>query len=71
MADRQRYEIWSEGYSATGELGHAHLVGVVESTSFEDACRALCCAKDYFDSRRLDNLWRSGSEWGSILALNR
>lgn len=31
------FEIWSEGYRATGESGTAHLHGKEEATSFEEA----------------------------------
>jgi hypothetical protein len=35
------YEVWAEGYAATGEHGTASYVGSVEASSFEEACRLL------------------------------
>lgn len=35
------YEIWSEGYRATGEAAEAHYHGMFEADSFEDACRQV------------------------------
>lgn len=32
------YEIWSEGYVASGNIGHAMLICEQEGESFRDAC---------------------------------
>lgn len=37
----REYEVWIEGYAATGEHGAAKLVGVVDAESFEQACELL------------------------------
>ena len=34
-----RYEIYEEGYAATGEYGVAHYVGSEEGSTFLDACK--------------------------------
>ena len=34
----KEYEIWSEGYAATGESAPAHLHGKQEAESFFEAC---------------------------------
>ena len=33
------FEIWIEGYAATGESGVAHKIGEWEAKTFEEACR--------------------------------
>jgi hypothetical protein len=53
----RHYEIWSEGFAATGERGTAMLHGTEEGDSFQDACDKLAkrdseFAKDY-DSKTL------------------
>ena len=35
------FEIWAEGYAATGENGPALRLGVVQAENFRDACRVL------------------------------
>jgi len=45
----RKYEIWSEGFSATGEYGPAQLMGSSEGNSFEDACRRLAEKESGFD----------------------
>ncbi len=46
------YQIWAEGYAATGEHGLATFVGISEGDSFEEACNNFAeenedWAKDY------------------------
>jgi hypothetical protein len=39
LKDRMKnYEIWSEGFRATGEQGRALLHGIIPANSFLDAC---------------------------------
>jgi chloramphenicol O-acetyltransferase len=41
--DTKRYEVWVEGYAATGESGKAHLAGTAEARNFADACHKVFC----------------------------
>ncbi len=36
------WEVWSEGYSATGDRGYAQLEGTAEAETFSEACRIVC-----------------------------
>ncbi len=62
------YEIWMEGYAATGESGTAQYVGSVKAKSFGGACIKFSKTKEgikkqwdeYFDSKKL-------SYWGCRL----
>lgn len=56
----QEYEVWMEGYSATGEHGTHHLIGKVKANSFKEACdiaiKNWCTKRDYklyWDSKQL------------------
>jgi hypothetical protein len=44
----KEYEVWSEGYMATGESGGATLHGKVMARSFREACNILMC-KHYLE----------------------
>lgn len=33
-----KFEVWQEGWSATGQSAPARLIGVFEATTFQDAC---------------------------------
>ncbi|EBF8123335.1 hypothetical protein ACVY1S_002049 [Salmonella enterica subsp. enterica] len=51
-----KYQIWSEGYEATGNSGSAELLGEVEADDFASACSALFEGTDrekYFNKQRL------------------
>jgi len=37
----KEFEIWQEGYAATGEHGTAFLMGRIKAESFEQACRTF------------------------------
>ena len=37
----KKWEIWNEGYLATGEYCRAFLMGVVEAKTFSEACQKL------------------------------
>ena len=39
MEEIKVYEIWMEGYAATGEHGIHRLIGRVEAGSFKEACK--------------------------------
>ena len=54
------YEVWEEGYAATGEGGPAGLVGRVKARTFAEACDKLCGSKSSYNSERL-------SVWGCRL----
>ena len=41
MSIERKYEIWCEGYRATGEHGTAHFVGTGVGKTFDDAVRDL------------------------------
>lgn len=38
----KKYQVWIEGFLATGEHARASLIGEVEANSFQEACDALC-----------------------------
>lgn len=38
------YDVWVEGYSATGNRGRAQFLGTMPGKSFEDACRRAVIA---------------------------
>ncbi|KKN04082.1 hypothetical protein LCGC14_1100940 [marine sediment metagenome] len=44
----RRYEIWSEGYAATGEHGTAVFLGSAEGKTFGDACVNFACENSGF-----------------------
>jgi hypothetical protein len=45
------WELWSEGYSATGQSSRATFHGEVYATSFLEACRKRFKRDDYYDER--------------------
>lgn len=52
-----KFEIWAEGYRATGECGTATYFGTIEADSFQQACDMFfgSAAKyaSYYDSKKL------------------
>ena len=42
-----KYEIYTEGYRATGDSGPAYKLGEVEADSFREACIKLCAPKEF------------------------
>ena len=42
-----KYEVWNEGYSATGESGTAQFLGVHEVDTFKEACKKALIANDW------------------------
>ena len=61
------FEIWSEGFAATGERGSAQLVGAASGLTFREACANFALEDEafaeYFDSERL-------TFWGCRLFTN-
>ena len=60
------FEVWSEGYAATGDRATATLEGRVEAETFGDACRKACVEQGrwkaspaYFDAKEL-TVWGCG-----------
>jgi hypothetical protein len=41
------YDIWVEGYSATGQYSQASLLGQVLADSFQKACDKLCSSEEF------------------------
>ncbi len=54
---QQKFEIWSEGYAATGDSGSAHFHGTAIGENFKDACISFSNSnsefKEYFDPSRM------------------
>jgi hypothetical protein len=40
----KEYEVWLEGFSATGERGPAHLCGIFRAETFANACYQWVCS---------------------------
>ena len=63
----KKYEIYEEGYEATGERGYAHYVGSAEGETFLDACKNYIARKGYGEiydgSHFADGKERAGN-WG-------
>lgn len=38
----KKFQVWIEGYAATGEHSPASLIGEVEAENFDEACIKLC-----------------------------
>lgn len=80
----KEYEVWMEGYAATGESGGAHLVGKVSARNFSQACHILMCRQymehvekinnpaysEYTDPGRWDYDPSRKSYWGCRLYWN-
>lgn len=50
------YQVWSEGYAATGNSSGAELLGEAEADDFASACSTFFEGSDrekYFDQQRL------------------
>jgi hypothetical protein len=41
----KRWEVWSEGYKASGESAGASFEGFAEAETFAEACRIACVVK--------------------------
>lgn len=77
----KEYEVWVEGYAATGESGGASLVGKARARNFAQACHIVMCnryLKSYklerdtpgrwdYDPSRL-SYWGCGLFWSEYLA---
>lgn len=67
MEEERAYEVWSEGYAATGERGYPVRLGTGYGNTFEDAVRELAARErwgDLFDPERL-------THWGCRLFRSR
>ena len=53
----KEWEVWCEGYQATGEHGQAHLMATVIATTFSEAC--AIAAREYADSHLYDSEWNT------------
>jgi N6-adenosine-specific RNA methylase IME4 len=49
----QQYEVWSEGFRATGEHGRAQQHGKVRALSFKDACHGVFSGDGDFDEDKM------------------
>ena len=78
MSTARKYEVWCEGYRATGEHGTAHLVGTGVGETFDDAVRDLMSRKKghgiepntpsrYIDEDAYANRRSNWSIWGCDL----
>jgi hypothetical protein len=52
------FEVWAEGYSATGDRGYHRLMGTAEAETFKEACDAVFAEADkevreFYDPKRL------------------
>jgi len=50
---RQLFQVWREGYRATGDRDGAHKMGDAVADSFEEACQAVLEGDKSFDPKRL------------------
>lgn len=52
------YDIWSEGYSVTGNCSPANFFGSIQANSFQEACDKLFLSDDdhkrYYDPHELN-----------------
>jgi hypothetical protein len=48
-----KYQVWLEGYQATGDYGEAQLLGEVEANTFKEACVKLLKDDEYFNEKYL------------------
>ena len=44
----KKFDIWSEGFAATGENGEATFHGTISGEDFEDACCRFCSESEDF-----------------------
>lgn len=50
----KEYEVWMEGYAATGERGTAQLLGKVKARNFGQACHIVMC-KNHLEWMKKEN----------------
>ena len=50
------YEIWSEGYQASGDSGGARFIGKVYALSFQSACSLLLGGNELYNEQA-NTLW--------------
>jgi hypothetical protein len=75
----KEFDIWMQGYSATGEYSQAQYIGKFSGRNFQDACMRFFMAKElesrknydlndeYFDTARFDYNGHSNSYWSRKL----
>ena len=56
----KQYSIWAQGFAATGQSGQAFYHGIMEATSFKDACGEFFKNDPLYDPVR-------GTYWGCRL----
>jgi hypothetical protein len=56
----KKFEVWMEGYAATGEREAAYKAGEVEARNFQEACHVLMC-KQYLEYIKKD--WTKPGRW--------
>ncbi len=56
----EKFEVWQEGYQATGQRGEASFLGETEANSFSEACDIICREDPNYNKERL-------SVWGCKL----
>ena len=66
MDDMKVFQIWTEGFAATGEHGAAYKMGAAKAESFEEACQ-LVCGEAEFQKRHGTFDPESLSVWGCRL----
>ena len=49
------YEIWGEGYAATGQSAGAYFFGKQEAKTFQEACDIFFKDDKYYDSKHLSH----------------
>lgn len=62
-----KYEIWMEGYAATGESGTAQKLGEFEAESFDDAVELLLRNGDHKKYYRRSDITGNHLIWGCTL----
>lgn len=60
------FEIWVEGYCASGDSAPARLLGRVEANTFEEACNILCSPEEW-QQRNGNFNPAKGTVWGCKL----
>ena len=62
MSEYKSYEVWLEGYAATGQFGTAQYLGAFTATSFVEAC-TKAMDHNHMDTRYFQ-LGTHPSYWG-------
>lgn len=54
--EEREWQVWTEGYAATGEHGTAKFQGVVRARTFKEACDQAFAGSEHYDAQML-TLW--------------